>query len=108
LIGYSDLDFAGCVETRKYSLGHVFLLARGAVSWKSAKQSIVATSSMEVEFVACFETTIQDNWLRNFVLALEIIDSIARPLKMYCDNCWTSGLRGRGELSLTKFPTNKF
>jgi len=38
VIGYSDSDFAGCVDTRKSTLGFVFLLARGAISWKSAKQ----------------------------------------------------------------------
>jgi len=64
VIGYSDLDFAGCVDTRKSTLGFVFLLARGAVSWKSAKQSVVAASTMEAEFVACFVTTIQANWLK--------------------------------------------
>ena len=38
------------------------------------------------EFAACFEATIQANWLRNFISRLGIVDSIARPLKMYCDN----------------------
>ena len=86
MIGYSDSDFAGCVDTRKSTLGFVFLLAGGAISWKSAKQSVVAASTMEAEFVACFEATIQANWLRNFISGLGIVDSIARPLKMYCDN----------------------
>ena len=41
---------------------------------------------MEIEFVACFEATIQANWLQNFISGLGIIDRIAKPLKMYCDN----------------------
>ena len=41
---------------------------------------------LKAEFVACFEATIQANWLRNFISGLGIVDSIARPLKMYCDN----------------------
>ena len=41
---------------------------------------------MEAEFVACFEATIQANWLRNFILGLGVVDSIAKPLKIYCDN----------------------
>jgi len=32
LIGYSDSDFVGCVDTRKSTLGFVFLLVRGIVS----------------------------------------------------------------------------
>ena len=61
VIGYSDSDFVGCVDTRESTLGYVFLLAGGPVSWKSAKQSIVVASNMEAELVACFEATIQAN-----------------------------------------------
>ena len=45
--------------------------------------SVVVASTMEDKFVVCFETTIQDNWLRNFISGLRIVDSIARPQKMY-------------------------
>ena len=86
VIAYSNSDFFRCVDTKKSILGFVFLLARGAISWKNTKQSAVVASTMEVEFVACFEATIQANWLWNFISGLGIVDSIARPLKMYCDN----------------------
>jgi len=64
----------------------VYLLARKAISWKSAKQSFIVASTMEAEFVACFEATIQANWLRNFISGLGIVDSIAKLLRIYCDN----------------------
>lgn len=35
--------------------------------------------------MACFEAAVQALWLRNFISDLGIIDSIARPLKNYCD-----------------------
>ena len=41
---------------------------------------------MEAEFVACYEVMSQVLWLRNFIYGLKIVDSIARPLKFYCDN----------------------
>jgi hypothetical protein len=66
VIGYSDLDFVGCVDIRKSTFGYLFFLAKGEVSWKSGKQSIISTSTMEAGFVACFEATIQANWLQNF------------------------------------------
>ncbi|KAA0056358.1 Retrovirus-related Pol polyprotein from transposon TNT 1-94 [Cucumis melo var. makuwa] len=50
------------------------------------EQSIIAASTMEAEFVACFEATVHGLWLRNFISGLEIIDSIAKPLRIYCDN----------------------
>ncbi|XP_057948284.1 secreted RxLR effector protein 161-like [Malania oleifera] len=89
VVGYSDSDFSGCVDTRKSTFGYVYLLAGGAISWKGAKQSIIATSTMEAEFVACFEATIQANWLWNFISGFGIIDCIVKPLKIYCDNSAT-------------------
>lgn len=57
IIGYSDSDFAGCPDSRRSTSGYIFLLARGAVSWKSSKQTLVPPSTMKVEFVACFEAS---------------------------------------------------
>ncbi|XP_057958691.1 secreted RxLR effector protein 161-like [Malania oleifera] len=37
VVGYSNSDFAGCVDSRKSTYGYLFLLAGGAISWKSAK-----------------------------------------------------------------------
>ena len=48
--------------------------------------SVVVASTMEDKFVVCFEFTIQTNWLRNFISEFEIVNSIVRLLKMYCDN----------------------
>ena len=84
--GYSDADFANCLDSRKSTSGFVFMLAGGAISWKSAKQSLIASSTMEAEFVACFEATNQALWLRNFISGLGVVDSIAKPLKIFCDN----------------------
>jgi hypothetical protein len=86
VIGYTDSDFAGCLDSRKSTFGYLFLLSKGAISWKSAKQSVIASSTMEAEFVACFEATIQALWLRNFISGLGVVDTITKPLKIYCDN----------------------
>ncbi|XP_068655818.1 secreted RxLR effector protein 161-like [Aristolochia californica] len=37
VIGYSDSDFAGCIDSRKSTSGYIFLMASGAISWRSAK-----------------------------------------------------------------------
>ncbi|XP_070029346.1 secreted RxLR effector protein 161-like [Nicotiana sylvestris] len=89
VVGYSDSDFAGCIDTRKSTFGYLFQLAEGAISWKSAKPSIIATSTMEGEFVACFEATVHALWLRNFISGLGVVDTITKPLKIYCDNSAT-------------------
>ena len=55
--GYSDSDFEGDVDDRKSTSGYVFTLAGGAISWKSSKQTVTASSTMYVEFIACYEAT---------------------------------------------------
>jgi hypothetical protein len=83
---YSDSDFAGCIDSRKSTFGYLFMLAEGAISWKSAKQTIIASSTMEAEFVACFEGTVHGLWLRNFFSGLGIVDFISKPLRIYYNN----------------------
>jgi hypothetical protein len=41
---------------------------------------------MYAEFVAWYEATGQVMWLKKFVPDLRVVDSIERPLKLYCDN----------------------
>jgi hypothetical protein len=43
IVGYSDSDFAGCLDTEKSTPGYIFTLANGAISWKSSKQTITAS-----------------------------------------------------------------
>ena len=86
VIGYSDSDFAGCVDSLKSPSGYIFMMAGGAVSWRSAKQTLIATSTMEAEFVSCFEATLHGVWLKRFISELRIMDFISKPLIIYCDN----------------------
>ena len=86
VIGYSDSDFAGCVDSRKSTSCYIFKVVDGVVSWRSAKQTLTATSTMEAEFVSCFEASSHGVWLKSFISGLRIVDSISRPLKLYCDN----------------------
>jgi hypothetical protein len=81
-----DLDFAGCLDTDRSTLGYVFKLAGGAISCSSSKQTVMTSSMMYVEFVACYEAVGQAMWLKKFVPGLRVVDSIERPLKLYCDN----------------------
>ncbi|XP_069146074.1 secreted RxLR effector protein 161-like [Solanum lycopersicum] len=51
VIGYSDSDYAGCVDTQKSIFGYLFLLAGGAILWKSVKQSV--NSCIHYESLVC-------------------------------------------------------
>ena len=86
IIGYSDSDFAGCKDSRRSTSGYIYMLGNGAISWRSAKQTLVALSTMTTEFVACYEASNQGIWLRNFVIGLRILEGVKRPIKIFCDN----------------------
>ncbi|KAA0045253.1 gag/pol protein [Cucumis melo var. makuwa] len=55
LTGYTDSDFQTDRDARKSTSGSVFTLNGGAVVWRSIKQSCIADSTMEAEYVATCE-----------------------------------------------------
>ncbi|GJX13828.1 putative ribonuclease H-like domain-containing protein [Tanacetum coccineum] len=62
LEAYSDSDYAGSHGDRKSTTGGCQFLGRRLISWQCKKQTIVATSSTEAEYVAaasCLCTRIQ-------------------------------------------------
>jgi hypothetical protein len=86
IVGYSDLDFTDCLNTDIPTSGYVFKLAGGAIFWSSSKQTVMTLSTMYAEFVACYEAVGQAIWLKKLVSGLRVVDSIERPLKLYCNN----------------------
>ena len=92
----------------KFTSGYIYLLAGGAISWKSVKQSIVASSTMAAKFVACYEASNHGIWLPNFVTRLRIMDGIERPLKLFCDNKSTILYSNNRSYTKSKFIDIKF
>ena len=62
------------------------MMVEGVVLWKSVKQTLTASSTMEAEYVACYEATCHAIWLRTSISTLEVVHSISKPLKLFCDN----------------------
>jgi hypothetical protein len=52
-------------DDHKSTTGYVFLAAGGAITWKSKKQTMIALSSTEAEYVALSEAGREAIWLRN-------------------------------------------
>jgi len=86
VIGYSDSDFADCVDSCKSTSGYIFMMAGGAISWRSVTQNLTATSTMEADFISCFEATSHGVWLKSFISGLKIVDTISRHLRIFCNN----------------------
>ena len=85
LTGYSDSDYAGCTKTRKSTIGYKFLVAGGAISWKSKKQSLVATSSCEAEYVTSCMASKEAIWLARLCSILDP-GYTDQPIEIRVDN----------------------
>ena len=85
-LGYTDSDFQADRDSRRSTSGYVFTLGGGAISWRSAKQTCIADSTMEAEYVAASDATKEAVWLRNFLMDLDIVPSVQSPIVLFCDN----------------------
>jgi len=68
LIAFSDSDLAGCKMTRKSTSGGCQFIGNCLVSWQSKKQTSVATSTAEAEYIAAAICTSQILWFQNQLL----------------------------------------
>ena len=62
--GYADAAFVN-TDNHKLTTGYVSLAAGGAIMWKSKKQTVIALSSTEAEYMALSEAGCEATWLRN-------------------------------------------
>ncbi|GKD99501.1 hypothetical protein Tco_1387485 [Tanacetum coccineum] len=84
---YVDASFQTDKDDTKSQTGYVFVHNGGAVDWKSAKQSTTAMSSIEVEYIASAEASMEAVWIRKFIDGLGgVVPSNKRPTEMICDN----------------------
>jgi hypothetical protein len=83
LIGYSDSGYAGCNVDRKSTSGTCQFLGRSLVSWKSKKQTSVALSTVETEYVAAGQYCAQLLWMRQ---TLRDFGYNLSKVSLLCDN----------------------
>ncbi|CAN6721160.1 unnamed protein product [Malus baccata var. baccata] len=84
LVGYCDSDWSGSEDDMRSTSGYAFNLGSGVFSWASIKQSSVALSTAEAEYISAAEATAQAIWLR-FVLS-DFGEEQAEPTQLLCDN----------------------
>jgi hypothetical protein len=83
LIGYSDSDYAGCKVDRKSTSGTCQFLGWSLVSWSSKKQTSVALSTAEAEYVAAAQCCAQLLWMRQ---TLRDFGYNLSKVPLLCDN----------------------
>ncbi|PHT97140.1 hypothetical protein BC332_33933 [Capsicum chinense] len=94
LEGYSDTNWiTGSNEVKSIS-GYEFTIGGGAVSWKSSKQTCIARSLMESEFIALDKSIEEVEWLQNFLEDIPYWPKPVAPICIHCDRQTTIGRAG--------------
>ncbi|GJZ79991.1 putative ribonuclease H-like domain-containing protein [Tanacetum coccineum] len=68
LVAYTDSDYAGATLDRKSTTGGCQFLGNRLISWQCKKQTVVATSTTEAEYVAAASCCGQVLWIQNQLL----------------------------------------
>ncbi|GKF46843.1 hypothetical protein Tco_0136645, partial [Tanacetum coccineum] len=87
LEAYSDSDYAGSHGDRKSTTGGCQFLGRRLISWQCKKQTIVATSSTEAEYVNKF--LMYPRFLQMLV-AIETADQTPRPTSAFTQKLFSN------------------
>ena len=67
LEAFADADWAGCRSSRQSTTGFVITYNGAPISWKSIKQTVVALSSAEAEYIAMSSCAKEMTWIRRLL-----------------------------------------
>jgi hypothetical protein len=70
LQGYSNSDWIGSLIDRKSTSGCYFILGLTMITWFSRKQTSIALSSIEVEYMEKSMASCEASWLHEFIMGL--------------------------------------
>jgi len=84
LSGFSDSDYANCIDTSRSIGGYCFTLGSGMISWSSKKQATVADSSCYAEYIALHDASHEVVFLRQLLEGMQFLPSGATTV--LCDN----------------------
>src|SRR5215216_3936093 len=84
--GYVDASFDIDPDDSKSQTGYMYILNGGAVSWCICKQSVVAGSTCEAEYIAASEVAQEGVWMKEFITDIRVIPSASGPMTLFYDN----------------------
>ena len=82
--GFVDADWVGNMLDRNSYTGFVFFIGNCPITWQSSKQSCVALSSMETEYIALSEAVKETIFLKRLLEALGYTSG--KPVILTIDN----------------------
>jgi hypothetical protein len=84
LVGFTNLDWVGNPKYQKSTVGYVFSLASGPVTWECKKQRVIALSLAKVEYRAAVNASQEALWLRQILSDFGFKQQY--PTNLWCEN----------------------
>eukprot|EP00253_Pinus_taeda_P023133 PITA_23133 len=84
LVGFTDSNWVGDPDDRKSTVGYVFTLGFGPITWASKKQSAISLSSAEKKYRGTIEASKEALWLRQILSEFGFQQQL--PITLWCDN----------------------
>ncbi|SCZ95475.1 BZ3500_MvSof-1268-A1-R1_C091g00498 [Microbotryum saponariae] len=84
VVGYSDANWGACIDTSVSTMGYVFYIAGSAVSWSSKRQSRVADSTTDAEYLALSHAGKEGIYLSQLLEELHV--QPVAPAHIFTDN----------------------
>ena len=95
IVGYTDSDYGGA-EDYKSTSGGIILMGNSPICWLSKKQTCVATSTAEAEYVSTSINSKRVLWIKNMLYEIFKID---RPITIFTDNKASKKIIENGEIN---------
>lgn len=89
LVGFADAGYLADSDDAKSQTGYVFMVGETAISWKSCKQTLTATSTKHAEIIALYETCQEALSLRSLISHIYSqcgFSPLTKPTTLYEDN----------------------
>ncbi|GKA43820.1 ribonuclease H-like domain-containing protein [Tanacetum coccineum] len=84
LVGYTDVDWAGCPSTRRSTSSYCAFLGDNLLSWSSKRQQTLSRSSAEAEYRGVANVMAETAWL--YGLLHKLNSPMSTATLVYCDN----------------------
>ena len=80
-MGYLDVSYLSNPNNARSQTGYVFLYGGSAISWRSVKQTMVATSSNHFEILALHDSSREYIWLMSMIGIFVILAKYPQLMK---------------------------